>query len=130
VGNAQGAFDYALQYARNRYQFNKPLASIQAIQLMLAEMITKIESARMLTYHAASLADRDDISLTKFAAITKVLASEVGMSVTNDAIQILGGYGYMQDHPLERMVRDAKGIQFYPGTNHINKVIIAGQLFR
>ncbi|NPV93231.1 MAG: acyl-CoA dehydrogenase [Firmicutes bacterium] len=129
VGNAQGALDYTLQYSRMRTQFRKPIASLQAIQMMLADMATNIEAARMLSYHAASLVDRDDINLVKIASMAKVFASDMGVKVTGDAIQILGGYGYMQDHPLERMSRDAKAIQIYVGTNQINKTMIAGQLF-
>lgn len=130
VGVAQSAFDYALQYARRRNQFNRPIASLQAIQILLADMATSIEAARMLTYHAASLMDKNDSSLTKFASMAKVMASDVAVKVTNDSIQVLGGYGYLKDSPLERMLRDAKLIQIYVGTNQIQKTTIAGQLFR
>lgn len=131
VGIAQGALDYALQYARERSQFGKPIASFQAIQTMLADMATQIEAARLLVYHAASLADlHQDRALTKAASMAKVFASDTAIKVANDAIQILGGYGYMRYHPVERMMRDAKITQIYVGTNQIQRIIIAGQMFR
>ena len=130
VGIAQGALDYALQYARQRSQFNKPIASIQAVQMMIADMAIGIEAARMLTYQAASLVDKNDPNVTKLASMAKVMASDVAVKVTNEAIQVLGGYGFLRSHPLERMLRDAKVTQLYVGTNQIQKIIIVGQLFR
>jgi alkylation response protein AidB-like acyl-CoA dehydrogenase len=128
VGIAQGALDYALGYTREREQFGQPVADFQGIQFMLADMAMQIEAARSLVYQAAAKADRDDPDLTLFAAAAKCFASDVAMKVTTDGVQLLGGYGYIKDFPLERMLRDSKITQIYEGTNQILRVVIARQL--
>ncbi len=128
VGVAQGALDYALGYAQERTQFGKKIADFQGLQFMLADMGMKIEAARQLTYAAAGRSERNDKDLTFFGAAAKCFASDVAMAVTVDAVQILGGYGYTRDYPVERMMRDAKITQIYEGTNHIQRVVMARQL--
>ncbi len=130
VGIAQGAFEFALKYAKEREQFGQPIANFQAIQFMLADMAMEIEAARQLTYVAAAKGDRGDPDLTLFSAYAKTFASDVAMRVTVDAVQILGGYGYISEYPVERMMRDAKITQIYEGTNQIQRVVIARQLLR
>jgi alkylation response protein AidB-like acyl-CoA dehydrogenase len=128
VGIAQGALDYALGYTREREQFGHPIADFQGIQFMLADMAMQLEAARTLVYQAAAKADRDDPDLTFFAAASKCFASDMAMRVTTDAVQLLGGYGYIKDFPLERMMRDSKITQIYEGTNQILRVVMARQL--
>ncbi|QAT50712.1 acyl-CoA dehydrogenase [Caproiciproducens sp. NJN-50] len=124
VGIAEGALDLAVKYARERQQFGGPIASLQGIQWYLADMATKTEAARWLTYYAAYL-DANGLPHTKEAAMAKYNASENARYVTNLALQIHGGYGYMQDYPLERMYRDAKITEIYEGTSEIHKVVIS-----
>jgi alkylation response protein AidB-like acyl-CoA dehydrogenase len=128
VGIAQGAFDYALGYTREREQFGLAIADFQGIQFMLADLAMQIEAARALVYQAAAQADRDDPTLTFSAAAAKCFASDTAMRVTTDAVQLLGGYGYVKEFPLERMMRDSKITQIYEGTNQILRVVIARQL--
>ena len=128
VGIAQGAFDYALGYVQEREQFGQPVGDFQGLQFMLADMAMQIEAARTLVYAAAAQADRNDPSLTFTAAAAKCVASDVAMQVTTDGVQLLGGYGYVKDFPLERYMRDAKITQIYEGTNQILRVVIARQL--
>ncbi len=128
VGIAQGALDYALGYVEERQQFGQPIAEFQGIQFMLADMAMRIEAARSLVYTAAAKADRGDDDLTFFGAASKCFASDVAMQVTTDAVQLLGGYGYIKEFPLERMMRDAKITQIYEGTNQILRVVMARQL--
>jgi alkylation response protein AidB-like acyl-CoA dehydrogenase len=128
VGIAQGALDYALDYVQEREQFGQPVGDFQGVQFMLADMAMQIEAARTLVYAAAAQADRNDPSLTFTAAAAKCFASDVAMRVTTDGVQLLGGYGYIKDFPLERMFRDAKITQIYEGTNQILRVVIARQL--
>jgi alkylation response protein AidB-like acyl-CoA dehydrogenase len=128
VGIAQGAFDYALGYTQEREQFGQAIADFQGIQFMLADLAMQIEAARALVYQAAAQADRDDPTLTLSAAAAKCFASDTAMRVTTDAVQLLGGYGYVREFPLERMMRDAKITQIYEGTNQILRVVIARQL--
>ncbi len=130
LGIAQGAFDFAVRYAREREQFGQPIASFQGIQFMLADMATAIEASRQLVYLAAYKVDQKAPDLTEVAAMAKVFASDAAMSVTTDCVQILGGYGYTQDYPLERMMRDAKITQIYEGTNQIQRVVISRALLR
>jgi alkylation response protein AidB-like acyl-CoA dehydrogenase len=130
VGIAQGAFDFALGYTGQRQQFGQAIADFQGIQFMLADMAMQIEAARTLVYQAAAKADRDDEDLTFFGAASKCFASDVAMRVTTDAVQLLGGYGYIKEFPLERMLRDAKITQIYEGTNQILRVVMARQLGR
>jgi alkylation response protein AidB-like acyl-CoA dehydrogenase len=128
VGVAQGALDYALEYAKERQQFGKPIADFQGLQFLLADMGMKVEAARQLTYAAAGRSERGDKDLTFFGAAAKCFASDVAMQVTTDAVQVLGGYGYTRDYPLERMMRDAKITQIYEGTNQVQRIVAARQL--
>jgi alkylation response protein AidB-like acyl-CoA dehydrogenase len=117
VGIAQGALDFAKRYVQERKQFGKAVAEFQGIQFMLADMGMKVEAARQLTYAAAARSERGDDDLTFFGAAAKCFASDTAMAVTTDAVQLLGGYGYTRDFPVERMMRDAKITQIYEGTN-------------
>ncbi|MET1005804.1 MAG: acyl-CoA dehydrogenase family protein [Propionibacteriaceae bacterium] len=128
VGIAQGALDYALGYVKERQQFGKALAEFQGLQFMLADMGMKLEAARQLTYAAAARSERGDPDLTYFGAAAKCFASDVAMEITTDAVQLLGGYGYTKDYPVERMMRDAKITQIYEGTNQIQRIVMARQL--
>ncbi|HEX6796208.1 MAG TPA: acyl-CoA dehydrogenase family protein [Ktedonobacterales bacterium] len=130
LGIAQGALDFAAQYAKQRVQFGKPIATNQAIQFMLADMDIKVEAARQLIYHVAEMMDAGVPRFSRESAIAKTFASDMAMEVTNDAIQVLGGYGYMKEFPVERMLRDAKITQIYEGTNQIQRVVIARNLLR
>lgn len=128
VGVAQGALDYALGYAQERQQFGKSISEFQGLQFMLADMGMKIEAARQLTYAAAGRSERGDKDLTFFGAAAKCFASDVAMEVTTNAVQVLGGYGYTRDYPVERMMRDAKITQIYEGTNQVQRIVMARQL--
>ena len=128
VGVAQGALDYALDYAKERQQFGRPIADQQGLQFLLADMGMKVEAARQLTYAAAGKSQRGDKDLTFFGAAAKCFASDVAMEVTTNAVQVLGGYGYTRDYPLERMMRDAKITQIYEGTNQVQRIVMARQL--
>ncbi len=128
VGVAQGALDYALGYAQERKQFGKAIADFQGLQFMLADMGMKVEAARQLTYAAAGRSERGDKDLTFFGAAAKCFASDVAMEVTTNAVQVLGGYGYTRDYPVERMMRDAKITQIYEGTNQVQRIVMARQL--
>jgi alkylation response protein AidB-like acyl-CoA dehydrogenase len=128
VGVAQGALDYALGYALERQQFGKPIADFQGLQFMLADMGMKVEAARQMTYAAAGRSERGDTDLTFFGAAAKCFASDVAMEVTTNAVQVLGGYGYTRDYPVERMLRDAKITQIYEGTNQVQRIVMARQL--
>ena len=130
VGIAQGALDLAVSYSKERVQFGKPIAENQGIQFMLADMATKVEASRLLVYNAAEMVDREDANFGKYSAMAKMFASDSAMEVTNDAIQILGGYGYMKEYPAERMMRDAKITQIYEGTNQIQRLVIARDLLK
>ncbi len=133
VGIAQGAFNYAKEYAKNRVQFGKPIAELQAIQFMLADMAIATEASRQLVYKAVSLA----VSLidsgapdSMFSSMAKCFATDMAMKVTTDAMQVLGGYGYIKDHPTERMFRDARLFQIVEGTNQVQRLVIANNLLR
>jgi alkylation response protein AidB-like acyl-CoA dehydrogenase len=130
LGIAQGAFDFAVGYAKERQQFGKPIATFQGIEFMLADMAMKIEASRLLVYKAANAVAEKDPRVTYWAAIAKAFASDTAMAVTTDAVQILGGYGYVNEYPVERMMRDAKITQIYEGTNQIQRVVIARQVTR
>ena len=130
IGIAQGALEEAVAYAQKREQFGKPIASFQGIQFMLADMATQIEAARALTYAVARMIDKGVRRIAKASAMAKLFASDVAMRVTTDAVQILGGYGYMKDYPVEKMMRDAKITQIYEGTNQIQRAIIASNLIK
>ncbi|WP_069803088.1 acyl-CoA dehydrogenase [Thermogemmatispora onikobensis] len=128
VGIAQGALDLAVSYSRQRVQFGRPIAENQGIQFMLADMATKVEAARLLVYNVAEMIDRGEERFTMYSSMAKMFASDIAMEVTSDAIQILGGYGYMKEYPAERMLRDAKITQIYEGTNQIQRLVIAREL--
>ncbi len=128
VGLAQGALDVAVEYARKKLQFEKPIISFQAVQHKLADMAIKTEAARALIYSVARYMDRDPHDASKVAAMAKVFAGDVAMEVATNAVQVLGGYGYMQDYPVEKMMRDAKILQIYEGTNEIQRNIIGQEL--
>jgi len=128
LGIAQGAFEVATKYAKERRQFGKPIFDFQAVQFMLADMAMEIEAARQLTYAAAVKSERGERDLTFFSAASKCFATDVAMKVTTDAVQVLGGYGYVNDYPVERMMRDAKLTQIYEGTNQIQRLVMARNL--
>ena len=130
VGIAQGALDFAKAYAKERKQFGRPIAEFQGLQFMLADMAMKLEAARQLTYAAAGKSERGDSDLTFFGAAAKCFASDAAMEVTTDAVQVLGGYGYVKDYPVERMMRDAKITQIYEGTNQIQRLVMARQILK
>jgi alkylation response protein AidB-like acyl-CoA dehydrogenase len=130
VGIAQGALDCALGYVRERRQFGRPVADFQGIQFMLADMAMKLEAARELTYAAAARSERGEADLTYFGAAAKCFASDAAMEITTNAVQLLGGYGYTRDFPVERMMRDAKITQIYEGTNQVQRIVIARQLLK
>ncbi|WP_201791433.1 acyl-CoA dehydrogenase family protein [Aeromicrobium sp. PE09-221] len=128
VGVAQGALDYALVYVQERQQFGKPISDFQGLQFMIADMGMKVEAARQITYAAAGRSERGDEDLTFFGAAAKAFASDTAMQVTTDAVQLLGGYGFTRDYPVERMMRDAKITQIYEGTNQVQRIVMARQL--
>ena len=128
IGLAQGAFDVATKYAHERHQFGKPIFDFQAVQFMLADMAMNIEAARLLTYSAAIKSENNEKDLRFFSAASKCFASDIAMKVTQDAIQVLGGYGYVADYPVERMMRDTKLTQIYEGTNQIQRIVMARNL--
>jgi alkylation response protein AidB-like acyl-CoA dehydrogenase len=130
LGIAQGALDAGIAYIKERKQFGKPIADFQGIQFMIAEMGMKLTAARELTYAAAARSERGDADLTYYGAAAKCFASDVAMQVTTDAVQLLGGYGYTKDFPLERMMRDAKITQIYEGTNQVQRIVMARQLLK
>jgi len=130
VGIASGALDKAVEYARQRKQFGQPISSFQGVQFMLADMATQVEVARAFTYQVARSIDAGLKSPTKISAMAKVFASDMAMRVTTDAVQVFGGYGYMKDYPVEKMMRDAKITQIYEGTNQIQREVIALQLIK
>ena len=128
VGIAQGALDFSLGYVKERQQFGKRIADFQGIQFMLADMAMELEAARQLMYVAAAKSERNDADLAFFGAAAKCYASDVAMRVTTDAVQLLGGYGYTKDFPVERMMRDAKITQIYEGTNQVQRIVMARHL--
>jgi alkylation response protein AidB-like acyl-CoA dehydrogenase len=128
LGIAQGALDYAVGYLKERIAFGKPLAQQQGLQFMLADMRTEVEAGRLLLYEAARKCDEGAADLTTWAAMAKLKCGDVAMSVTTDAVQLLGGFGYSADYPVERMMRDAKITQIYEGTQQIQRIVIARSL--
>ncbi len=130
VGIAQGALDAAIDYVKERRQFGKAIAEFQGIQFMLADMAMTLEAARQMVYVAAAKSERGDKDLPFFGAAAKCYASDVAMQITTDAVQLLGGAGYVKDFPLERMMRDAKITQIYEGTNQIQRLVMARQLLQ
>ena len=130
VGTAQGAFDEALAYAKERKQFGKPITSFQGLQFMIADMATQIEAARALVYAAARMIDRGEKNFAAESAMAKLFASDMAMEVTTNAVQVMGGYGYMKEYPVEKFMRDAKILQIYEGTNQIQRDVIASHLIK
>jgi alkylation response protein AidB-like acyl-CoA dehydrogenase len=135
LGIAQGALDYAIGYVKERKQFGRPIADFQGLQFMIADMAMKLEAARQLTYHAAAKSElamhgAPQKDLTFLSSAAKCAASDAAMEITTDAVQLLGGYGYTQDFPVERMMRDAKITQIYEGTNQIQRMVMARQLLK
>ncbi len=130
IGIAQGAFDVAARYATERRQFGQRIADFEGIQFMLADMAMKIEAARLLVYRALAACNAGDPRMTYHSAVAKCFSSDAAMDVTTDAVQILGGYGYIRDYPVERFMRDAKITQIYEGTNQIQRVVIARQILK
>ena len=130
IGLCQGALDEAVNYARERRQFGKPIISFQAVQHILADMATQTEAARALVYSACRFIDSGAKDISKVSAMAKVFSSDVAMKVTVDAVQVFGGYGYMRDYPVEKMMRDAKILQIYEGTNQIQRNVIGQELIK
>ncbi|KAF0122902.1 MAG: butyryl-CoA dehydrogenase [bacterium] len=130
IGLCQGALDEAVNYARERKQFGKPIISFQAVQHILADMATQTEAARALVYSACRFIDSGAKDISKVSAMAKVFSSDAAMKVTVDAVQVLGGYGYMRDYPVEKMMRDAKILQIYEGTNQIQRNVIGQELIK
>jgi alkylation response protein AidB-like acyl-CoA dehydrogenase len=132
LGLAQGATDYAVDYARTRETMGRPIGQHQLIAGMLADMETKCEAARGLLYKVGRMIDEGDTGaeLTKLSAMAKLYCTDVAMEVTTDAVQVLGGYGYIQEYPVERMMRDAKITQIYEGTNQIQRLVIAREMLK
>ena len=128
VGLSQGALDISVEYARKRVQFGKPIISFQAVQHMLADMATETEAARALVYTIAKYIDSGAKDISKLSAMAKLFPTDVAMRVTTNAVQVLGGYGYMRDYPVEKMMRDAKILQIYEGTNQIQRNVIGQEL--
>jgi alkylation response protein AidB-like acyl-CoA dehydrogenase len=128
VGIAQGATDYAVAYAKERKQFGKPLMALQAIQFKLADMEAKTAAARELLYQASAKLDRNTPDMNKYTSMAKLIAADTAMDVTVEAVQVLGGYGYTTDYPVERMMRDAKITQIYEGTSEIQRLVISRAL--
>src|SRR5256884_8794032 len=130
LGSGGGPFPLARRYARDRHQFGKPIVEFQGIQFMLADMATQIEAARALACASGDALDRSLPDIGSSSAMAKLFASDTAMRVTTDAVQILGGYGYLRDFPAERMMRDAKITQIYEGTNEIQRFVIARELLK
>jgi alkylation response protein AidB-like acyl-CoA dehydrogenase len=130
VGIAQGALEIAVSYVKERRQFGRAVGEFQGVQFMLADMAMKLEAARQLTYRAAAASERSEDQLTFLGAAAKCFASDAAMSITTDAVQLLGGYGYVKDYPVERMMRDAKITQIYEGTNQVQRLVMARQLLK
>ena len=130
VGVAQGAFEEAVKFARQRIQFGHPVITFQAVQHMLADMATSIEAARALVYAVARLVDSGAKDVSKESAMSKVFATDVAMKVTTDAVQVMGGSGYMKEYPVEKMMRDAKILQIFEGTNQIQRNVIGQALIK
>ena len=129
TGIAQGALDEAIKYSKQRVQFGKPISTFQGVNFMLADMATKVEAARLLTYQAA-FKRSNGLPYAKEAAMAKMFASDTAMAVTTDAVQVFGGYGFSREYPVERMMRDAKITQIYEGTNQAQRMVIAGNILR
>ncbi|HKE54178.1 MAG TPA: acyl-CoA dehydrogenase family protein, partial [Actinomycetota bacterium] len=130
LGIAQGALEAASRHATEREQFGRPIAQFQGVSFMLADMAMQLEAARLLVYKALTLCDEGDPRMTYFSSVAKCFASDAAMRITTDAVQVLGGYGYIREYPVERLMRDAKITQIYEGTNQIQRVVIARELLK
>jgi len=130
VGNARAAFDYAKEWAKKRVQFGSPITALQGVSFMLADMATEIEAAKMLVWRAAWAYDAKQRDMSKLSAMCKYLATDVAMKVTTDAVQVMGGEGYSKEHPVEKMMRDAKLSQIYEGTNQVNRLVVSKHIFK
>ena len=130
LGIAQGALDYAVNYARERQQFGRSIAEFQGVQFMLADMEAQTQAARALVYLASQVIDAKGDDISRYCALAKLVAGDAAMKVTTDAVQVLGGYGYVREYPVERMMRDAKITQIYEGTNQIQRVVLARELLK
>ena len=130
LGLAQGAFELAVDYTRNRQQFGQSVSAFQGIQWMLADMATQIEAARQLVYHAARVVDSGTKNISKVSAMCKLFATDTAMKVTTDCVQLFGGYGYVKDYPIEKYMRDAKITQIYEGTNQIQRLVISREIVK
>ncbi len=130
LGIAQGAFDAAGRYATERRQFGKAIAEFQGVSFMLADMAMQLEASRLMVYRALALCDANDPRMTRWSAMAKCLASDAAMRITTDAVQVLGGYGYVREYPVERLMRDAKITQIYEGTNQIQRIVIAREVLK
>ncbi len=130
VGNAQAAYDYSREWAKNRVQFGHPVTVLQGVSFMLAEMATEIEAARMLVWRAAWAYDTQQKDFSKLSAMSKYFATDVAMQVTTNAVQVMGGEGYSREHPVEKMMRDAKLSQIYEGTNQVNRQVVSKHILK
>ncbi|HOX77780.1 MAG TPA: acyl-CoA dehydrogenase family protein [Bacteroidales bacterium] len=130
VGNAQSAFDYSREWAKKRIQFGHPVTNLQGVSFMLADMATEIEAARMLVWRAAWAYDTQQKDFSKLSAMSKYFATDVAMKVTTDAVQVMGGEGYSKEHPVEKMMRDAKLSQIYEGTNQVNRLVVSKHILK
>ncbi len=130
VGVAQGALDFAFKYARERVQFNQPIGDFEGVQNMLVNMAMKVEAARLLVYKAATVVTNNDKAKSMYAALSKCYGGDIAMEVTTDAVQVLGGYGFTKEFPVERMMRDAKITQIYEGTNQIQRMVVSRHLLK
>jgi len=129
IGLARGALDYAVNYAKGREQFGQAIVRFEGIQFMIADMATALDAARLMTWQAADACDRG-LQFSQLASMAKLFATDTAMKVTIDSVQILGGYGYIKEFPVERMMRDAKATQIYEGTNQIQRIVIARELLK
>ena len=129
LGIAQAAHEHSVKYSKERVQFGKPICANQAIAFMMADMATKVEASRLLIYQAASLKDQGK-SYSKESAMAKMFASDSAMSITVDAVQIFGGYGYSKEYPVERLMRNAKICQIYEGTNQVQRMVVSSAILR
>ena len=129
LGVAAGALEYTIEYMKQRVQFGRPIAALQGLQFMAADLAMMIEAARSLVYRAASAVDAEEPGFSALSAMAKCFATDTAMRVTTDCVQLMGGYGYMKEYPIERMMRDAKITQIYEGTNQVQRVVIGRYLF-
>ncbi len=130
IGNARAAYDHSREWAKKRVQFGAPITALQGVSFMLADMATEIEAAKMLVWRAAWAYDSNQKDFSKLSAMSKYLATDMAMKVTTDAVQVMGGEGYSKDHPVEKMMRDAKLSQIYEGTNQVNRLVVSKQILK